>query len=72
MEGLVGRGNLKGICMVVELNVRCVVLSASVVHVLLECSTYSTCRHNFQEMLKHLLGESKGLYSTVEKIICAR
>ena len=28
----------------------------SVVHVLWECSTYSTCRDNFQEALKQLLG----------------
>ena len=34
----------------VELNVRCVV------HVLSECSSYSTCRDNFQEALKQLLG----------------
>ena len=27
----------------------------SVVHVLWECSTYSTCRDNFQEALKQLL-----------------
>ena len=28
----------------------------SVVHVLWECSTYSTCRDNLQEVLKQLLG----------------
>ena len=28
----------------------------SVVHVLWECSSYSTCRDNFQEALKQLLG----------------
>ena len=39
-----------------RVDVRCVVLSASVVHVLWECSSYSTCRNNFQEALKQLLG----------------
>ena len=36
----------------VELNAEC----ESVVHVLWECSSYSTCRDNFQEALKQLLG----------------
>ena len=43
----------------------------SVVHVLWECSTYSTCRDNFQEALKQLLGARCAEYerlSTVEKI----
>ena len=41
----------------VELNVHCVVLSVRVLaHVLWECSSYSTCRDNFQEALKQLLG----------------
>ena len=40
----------------VELNVRCVhgAECESVVHVLWECSSYSTCRDNFQEALKQL------------------
>ena len=37
----------------------------SVVHVLWECSSYSTCRDNFQEALTQLLGARKN-------IICAR
>ena len=47
----------------------------SVVHVLWECSTYSTCRDIFQKALKQLLGaryaEFERLISTVEKR-CAR
>ena len=48
----------------------------SVVHVLWECSSYSTCRDNFQEALKQLLGARYAEFETlsaVEKnIICAR
>ena len=42
----------------------------SVVHVLWECSSYSTCRDNFQEALKQLLGARYAEFerlSTVEK-----
>ena len=35
----------------VELDVHRVVLSVSVVQVLWECSSFSTCRDNFQEAL---------------------
>ena len=46
---------------IVELNVQCTLCGAeceysSVVHVLWECSSYSTCRDNFQEAFKQLLG----------------
>ena len=34
----------------------CVEDNLSVVHVLWECSSYSTCMDNFQEALKKLLG----------------
>ena len=46
----------------------------SVVHVLWGCSIYSTCRDNFQEVLKQLIGARYAEYkrfSTVEKT-CAR
>ena len=49
----------------VELNVPCVVLS--VMHVLWECSSYSTCR---EEALKQLLGARYAEFETVD--ICAR
>ena len=44
----------------------------SVVHVLWECSTYSTCRDNFQEALKQLLGARYAELETVEKISYVR
>ena len=37
----------------------------SVVHVLWECSTYSTCRDNFQEAFKQLLG---AIYAEFERL----
>ena len=45
----------------------------SVVHVLWECSSYSTCRYNIQEALKQLLGARYAEFETlsaVEKTSC--
>ena len=42
--------------------------SESVVHVLWECSSYSTCRDNFQEELKQFLGVS---YAEFERLMCS-
>ena len=39
--------------------------SESVVHVLWECSSYSTCRDNFQEALKQLLGARYAEFETL-------
>ena len=40
----------------------------SVVYVLWECSSYSTCRDNFQEALKQLLGASYAEFETVSAV----
>ena len=39
----------------------------SVVHMLWECSSYGTCRDNFQEALKQLLGAKKHHMCSVAK-----
>ena len=39
----------------------------SVVHMLWECSCYSTCRHNFREALKQLLGAT---YVQFKRLTC--
>ena len=45
----------------------------SVVHVLWECSSYSTCRDNFQEAFKQLLGARYAEFETLSAvIICSR
>ena len=40
----------------------------SVVHVLWECSSYSTCMDNFQEALKHLLGARYTEFKTLSAV----
>ena len=40
----------------------------SVVHVLWECSSYSTCRDNFQEALKQLLGARYAEFETLSAV----
>ena len=40
----------------------------SVVHVLWECSSYSTCRDNFQEALKQLLGARYVEFETLSAV----
>ena len=52
----------------VKLSVRCVVLSESVVHVLWECSSYSTCGDNSQEALKQFLGARYAEFETLSAI----
>ena len=53
----------------VELNVRCCGAECeSVVHVLWECSSYSTCRDNFQEALKQLLGARYADFETLSAV----
>ena len=42
----------------------------SVVHVLWECSSYSTCKDNFQEALKQLLGARYAEFERLKHNMC--
>ena len=55
----------------VEGRVECTLCGAeceSVVHVLWECFRYSTCRDNFQEALKQLLGARYADFETLSAV----